>query len=226
MRHISELQIEQMCQSAENMLGPNIRALGCMLSGPPFPLMGEEALAVNKAIEKRQKEYSAGRHLSRKLMEILDIQVCPLLRNTDRSPRWPQGMSGTITHTDEVCLVAAGRLPAKTFVGLDLEGSEPLGEDLLKFIVRQDELEQLPFDEVRRYAKLIFSAKEAFYKAQHPITQTMLDFLEVSLDLDISADTFQVRVHHDCRFKLPKRIHGSWNWIGQFVLTGVRIEAA
>ena len=224
MRHISELQIEQMCQSAEEFLGPKVRALGCKLDGPAHTLLGQENTLVIKAVEKRIKEFSAGRHLARDLMKILDIPVVPLMRNDDRSPKWPDTMTGTITHTNEVCLVAAGRLAAHSTIGLDLEGAEPLSEDLLKFIVREDEFDQLPPGEIRHFAKLIFSAKEAFYKAQHFHTKAMLDFLEVSLKLNTDKKTFQVLVHHPVGTKLPAQIHGSWRYIGDFVLTGVRID--
>ena len=40
-----------------------------------------------------------------------------------------------------------------------------------------------------------FSAKEAFYKCQYPITKQFLDFQDATLTLDWRRGSFRVRVH-------------------------------
>jgi 4'-phosphopantetheinyl transferase EntD len=49
---------------------------------------------------------------------------------------------------------------------------------------------------------LVFSAKEAFYKCQYSVTQTMLDFKDVELTFDLEAGRFAVA---NLRAGLPQR---------------------
>ncbi|MEO9111197.1 MAG: hypothetical protein ABI387_00960, partial [Lacunisphaera sp.] len=83
---------------------------------PPIPLAG-----VERAVEKRQREFAAGRLAAKVALEKLDavagevalapgatITATAIPIGADRSPTWPPGIAGSITHTAEVaaCVVA------------------------------------------------------------------------------------------------------------------------
>ena len=46
---------------------------------------------------------------------------------------------------------------------------------------------------VGELAKIIFSAKEAVYKAQYPISEMVLDFLDIELSIDFANGSFGAR---------------------------------
>jgi len=80
-------------------------------------------------------------------------------------------------------------------IGLDIEDAAPLLPELEDRICTADErrlLDACPFDTRGVVAKLIFSAKEAFYKCQYPLTADRLRFADVSLAIDFEAERFGV----------------------------------
>lgn len=76
-------------------------------------LRPEEAAHVLNAVPKRRGEFATGRRFAHRALAILQAPPGPLLVNEDRSPRWPPGVTGCISHTDRYCAVAAA--PATEF---------------------------------------------------------------------------------------------------------------
>ncbi|MEL6185938.1 MAG: 4'-phosphopantetheinyl transferase superfamily protein [Myxococcota bacterium] len=212
-----ESLIEALADQSRALLGANVRTRAAALAGPIPSLPPEEDAVVATAVEKRRREFAVGRTLARALLAEVGSPVRHLPRREDRAPEWPSGVAGTITHTDEVAVVAVTR--GEVGLGLDVEEASPLPEAMARLIVRPDERTV-----TRDLAKVAFSAKEAFYKAQYRYTETLLDFLDVSLHMDLSAQTFEVEVHHPAGRYLPTpRAQGSWRRIGPWILSAVRI---
>lgn len=214
--HLTALAAE-----AQRLLGAEVQVRARPLAGPLPPLLVEERAAVQGAIEKRVREFSVGRALARELLRELGHGEVPVPKQPSRAPRWPRDAWGSITHTDEVAVVAVG--PASVSFGLDLEGAEPLEDPLVGHILRPEEVQSLRGPELGRWAKVVFSAKEAFYKAQHRHTNTLLDFLDVRLRLYPTERRFEVEVLHDAKARLPGRFEGGWAEVGPFVLTTCRL---
>jgi 4'-phosphopantetheinyl transferase EntD len=87
------------------------------------------------------------------------------------------------------CVVARG----VRSVGLDAELHGPLEHELRKRVLvpeEEAELESIAANETElgRLALLVFSAKEAFYKCQYPLTRTFLGFHEVKVTLHADPD--------------------------------------
>ncbi|MCP4445395.1 MAG: 4'-phosphopantetheinyl transferase superfamily protein [Myxococcales bacterium] len=160
-------------------------------------LFPEERELITKAVDRRRAEFAAARVLARRAMGQLGVKPEPLLRYDDRAPRWPEGIVGTITHTKGYCAVALASANTIRSVGIDAELADPLGTDIINRICGESELRWLdtqPSEDRGRLAKLIFSAKEAFYKCQYPITQTFLGFRDVELEFDLANEEFRVAV--------------------------------
>lgn len=210
--------IEALAAEARRLLGEDVRTGAAPLAGPIPSLPPEEDAAVAGAVEKRRREFAIGRTLARGLLAELGAPVAALPRRPNRVPAWPDGVAGTITHTDDVALAAVAR--GAIGLGLDVEKADPLPESLSRLIVRPDEARAM----TPELAKVVFSAKEAFYKAQYRHTETLLDFLDVSLHLDVGARRFEVEVHHPAARRLPvARAQGGWHRIGGWVISAVRI---
>jgi 4'-phosphopantetheinyl transferase EntD len=156
-------------------------------------LYPEERDYVANAVAKRQAEFGTARLCARQALSRLGLGPCSLVPNADRSPRWPDGIRGSIAHTDDWCAVGVTDAPTIAAIGLDLESDAAFDRKLEAAICTHAELRW-----VRTFNRsacgwlgpLIFSAKEAFYKCQFAITQTGLNFTDVELAFDLQAGTF------------------------------------
>jgi 4'-phosphopantetheinyl transferase EntD len=156
-------------------------------------LPGEEAAIVH-AVEKRRREFIAGRTCARQAMAALGEPPAPILQGEDRAPIWPPGLVGCITHTDSRCAVAVARV-ADGFrsLGLDIESATPIKPELLRIICLPEErayLDSQPAGERGLLGKLIFSAKECAYKCQYPLSRTFLDFHAMRVYPDLAGGGF------------------------------------
>src|SRR5262245_52072688 len=137
-------------------------------------LLPEERAEIEKAIDKRRFEYSSARACAHRAMAQLGVPDAPLLSGPGRDPRWPSGVVGSIAHSKGWCAAAVGRTAEVRALGIDLEPDDPLDPPLWPHVATKRELAWLEAQpEVRRgrAARLLFSAKEAFYKCQFPTTR-------------------------------------------------------
>jgi 4'-phosphopantetheinyl transferase EntD len=145
-----------------------------------------EADIVRHAAPKRAHEFAAGRLCARKALAKLSGHEPPLLANADRTPQWPTGVVGTISHTHGYCAAAVAHDSAFVGIGLDVETAEAVDEKILMQICTDEDLYWLNRQHLevnRRWATVLFTAKEAFYKCQYSVTHAWLDFRDVSICL-------------------------------------------
>jgi 4'-phosphopantetheinyl transferase EntD len=161
---------------------------GCASADPcaaPNGLLPGEAIP---GIDKRQREFAAGRRAARQAMAQVGLPPAAVPMGADRAPIWPAGLAGSITHSATACLavVTARHL----LIGLDMEPDSPLPPEMWDTILRPSEAAQLAGD--GHQAMAIFCAKEAAYKAQFPRSRTLFDFqaLEIALSGDRFTATF------------------------------------
>jgi len=155
----------------------------------------EEQAFIRGASAKRQAEFGTARVHARLALEKLGVRAGSLAPLPDRSPRWPVGVVGSISHTEECCAVAVARSDQVTSVGIDIEAAAGgLSPGVEELICTDEERVWL-----RRHghstgllARLIFCAKEAIYKCQYGITRALLDFREVELAFDLGGSMFSV----------------------------------
>jgi len=193
-----------------------------------FPV---EAERMAKAVAKRQREFALGRRLAREGLARLGIAPTAIPMGADRSPEWPAGVVGSITHTKTWCAAAVARADAFVGVGLDVEMAEDLAHKLWDSICTPRDLALLdarPVGERARLAKAIFSAKESAYKAQYLVTRTYLGFMAMSVELDVDAGTFVATFEQPSgdTFVPGDVLRGRVRWTRDVVATAVVIERA
>ncbi len=150
-------------------------------------LLPEEMPALAQAVEARRREFAAGRRAARAAMRALGHAPAPVPMRPDRSPAWPAGLSGSITHSETHCLAVVTQ---GAHIGLDIEPDVPLEPDLLPAICTPAELD---WAKARpRDARFIFSAKESVYKCQYPLTGVLFDFHTLEIEPG-RAGTFAAR---------------------------------
>ena len=173
----------------------------------PWPMFPEEAVLVERAVERRRLEFATGRHLTRLGLRHWGLEEAPIGTGKLREPLWPPGIRGALSHDGDTCIVVLLREPREEVYGA-LETPEPekpkapgLGVDLMTlpqppgrmeplrsmFLARNDE-----DAEVHRAfghetgadvsaSLLLFSLKEAIVKA---ISADVGAFLELQ-DLQV-----------------------------------------
>ena len=112
------------------------------VNGPHPPLMPQEARAVARAVQTRRDEFTAGRAAARLAMERLGLPPQAVPAAPDRSPGWPDGLTGSISHAGGLCAAVLSRDPLHK-LGLDIEDAAPLDADLWPLVLTPDELDRL-----------------------------------------------------------------------------------
>ena len=157
-------------------------------------LLIDEVAYVENAVTKRKKEFIAGRSLARLLLKKFGV-LSSIGKRNDRSPIWPTGIVGSISHNDFYCGVALGPSTKFQSIGLDIESIGHVKAELWPLLFVDAELESLACeqDSDRRalLATLYFSAKEAFYKYQYPLTKQWVEFQAAEVTL-LSKSTFSI----------------------------------
>lgn len=189
---------------------------------PPARLLPEEERFVRNAGEGRRREFAAGRAAARRALTALGLPAAPILAGGDRAPVWPEGVVGSISHCETLCLAAVA--PAGTYcaIGIDVEPAEALPEDILDTVCTPAEiawLETRPATERGLWARAIFSVKECAYKCQYPMTGRLIDFhaFEVAIDGGLFSATFTDDVGMFCA---GHSLHG------RIVFSSTHIETA
>lgn len=150
-------------------------------------LMRGETTLLEGATPARQREIVAGRVLARSVMTQMGRAESPVTQHPGGAPAWPFGLCGSIAHSATHVAVAIAPTSHVTSVGIDIEDGRNLGS-AAKDIAIVDEIKDLvghPFAGNSEGAvRLVFSAKEALFKCQSPLTgNTRLGFLDVRLHL-------------------------------------------
>ena len=149
-------------------------------------LLPAEAAYLGRSVPKRAREFAAGRLCARRALAEFGIADFPIEVAADRRPLWPPSIVGSITHTDGFCAAVVAERSSLVSIGIDSEGAESVKPELWESICVADEiawLNSLAATQRRAAATLMFSAKEAFYKCQYPLTLQFLGFLDVQVQL-------------------------------------------
>jgi 4'-phosphopantetheinyl transferase EntD len=152
---------------------------------PIFP--GEEDL-VAKAVEKRRREFITARRCAREALAILGRAPTPIRSGSRREPQWPIGIVGSITHTRNFRAAALAPQSLVASIGIDAEPNEPLPDGVEDVVAIGSELEMLAelacAFPATHWGRVLFSAKEAVYKAWYPLTGRWLGFEDALLTID------------------------------------------
>jgi 4'-phosphopantetheinyl transferase EntD len=135
---------------------------------------------------KRLTDFSTGRYCAIKALEQIGIENAMIPIGKDREPIWPEGIVGSISHCDSLTGAIVAKSSDHISLGIDIEEIGRVTPDLWDLVFTENEknyLSGLSEKEVLIKSTAIFSAKEAFYKFQYPITLTFLDFLDVEVTL-------------------------------------------
>ena len=118
-----------------SLLPPYVAVAEGVIADWQADLWPEEAAYVANSVEKRRREFACGRHFVRRCFRALGRPDGPLPANPDRSPRWPDGLVGSITHTDTYCAAAVARADDIAGIGIDVEDLSRFQPELLRYVL-------------------------------------------------------------------------------------------
>jgi 4'-phosphopantetheinyl transferase EntD len=201
----------------------------CEIAAPELvdaELFADERAYIARAVPKRRAEFGTARLCARRALARLGVAAVSLVPEDDRAPRWPAGVVGSIAHTSNCCAVVAASTRDYRALGLDLEHDKPLSPEIITMICTPRERRALAAHGARE-AVLYFSAKEAFYKCQYPLTRRFLDFQDVELEVDFARGEFRTRVLAPFAGQPSWLNHSPGRFVrsGGLVLCGVALEA-
>lgn len=191
-------------------------------------LLPAEAACIRRAVDKRRREFTAGRLCARTGLAKLGIHGFALVPDAERVPVWPPGVTGSISHCKGYCGVALARLDAVAGLGFDVERAAALEPELLARICTARERARLPSQAgAPDPGKLTFCAKEAFYKCYFPLARTFLGFQDVEVEFAPGLRGFEARL---VRADAPaargvRELAGRLAWNDAFVFAGVSLRA-
>jgi 4'-phosphopantetheinyl transferase EntD len=174
-------------------------------------LLPQEQAVVERAVSSRRCEFSSARSLAHTLLAKLGQERMPLLPLPDRSPAWPPGILGSLSHSRHWCAAALARNNGKLFgVGVDIEDSRPLKSGLFPEILTPNEIQALstqlaPQDRSAR-ALTAFSIKEAVFKCLYARGNRNLGFLSMEIDFEAATNRPRVVPMQELQERLP---HGA-----------------
>src|SRR5215831_5118350 len=118
------------------LLPPTV-AVAESAGGPPAAgpaLFPAEAAAVRTAGPRRRAEFTAGRLCARAALARLGVPAAPILPGPAGEPRWPEGVTGSITHCAGYRACAVARTTDVAAIGIDAEPDAALPAGLIERI--------------------------------------------------------------------------------------------
>ncbi|APG48199.1 4'-phosphopantetheinyl transferase family protein [Phaeobacter porticola] len=168
---------------------------------PPAPFMEEAACLSPNAVEKRRREFAAGRAAAHHAMETLGLSACAIPVGPKRAPVWPTGVVGSISHCHSIAVAVVAHPQDMHGLGVDVEEDVPLSENLIPQICRPAERDWLSRqDNPGQLAKVIFSAKEAAYKCQYRLSECFFGFDGMELDMELAQTPERTSGRFSARF--------------------------
>jgi enterobactin synthetase component D len=177
------------------------------------PLRREEEALISGAIEKRRREFRAGRHAAHAALSRLDAPDAPLLRGKRREPLWPPGYVGSIAHCNDLCLAVCARDSEVAGIGIDVEPLAPLPDGVDSYIHTEAEAAFIADHANAHPGRLIFSAKESLYKCFYPLVQRYFGFHSVELNIDTANQRYSFSTTDRCEIAFPP-----WHFEGRFAI--------
>ena len=192
----------------------------------PPPLLPQEQPCIRRAVEKRRREFAAGRACARKALEYFGIFGCPLPVGPNRAPIWPDDIVGSITHCEGFVGAAVARRGPIRGIGVDAERTDPLGPRLVELICSPWERDWIHMDAPRDstiWSKLFFSAKEAAYKCLSSFCERPLGFHDLEIAVQPSEGRFAIRLSSDAPVAgvADRELEGRFTTSSLHVFTGV-----
>jgi phosphopantetheine--protein transferase-like protein len=193
----------------ESLLPPGVYAVEGPILTSDWNATPEELARAAAHTPHRKAEFLTGRTYARRALRALGIEAGTIGSHADRSPIWPEGTVGCISHTRDYCGVVVAKASPQPggyrSLGLDIESVGRISEAVaVKTFTEAERSFLATVPEALRQERMcaIFCAKEAFYKLQFPITKAWVGFQDVEVRLE-GEGRFVVRLEREVGVGFP-----------------------
>ncbi|MFT5757023.1 MAG: enterobactin synthetase component D [Alteromonadaceae bacterium] len=146
-----------------------------------------------RAVTKRKAEHVAGRLCIHWCYQMLTNQTLPIIHADKHGcPVWPFPFKGSISHSQTMAVGVLTQNSNVLSLGVDIETilNDKTTAEIVNMVLSSTEQsvhtslyneeynEEMPFN---RFVTLVFSAKEAIYKALYPLVKHFFDFSAATL---------------------------------------------
>ena len=141
---------------------------------------------LSDACLKRRREFVAGRQCAAEALQLLGAAGWSLEIGTGTAgePLWPEGYTGSITHTSTMAACAVAAVGRATSIGLD---AEPMVDAARAARVSravlhacESRLKARGLDSASLFT-LMFSAKESLFKCLYPLVRRRFDYRDAAV---------------------------------------------
>jgi 4'-phosphopantetheinyl transferase EntD len=173
-------------------------------TGDEDTLREAEATSISSSGASMRRASGAARILARGLLARLGFPDAQVPKGPGGEPIWPTDVVGSLAHDDEIAVAAVGLRRDFASIGIDVEPAAALPSDMLELVATARERHGIADDPLE--AKLLFSAKEAVYKAVYPLDRVFLEFGDIEVDLAACTATTQTGRTLTLRWSIASRI--------------------
>jgi 4'-phosphopantetheinyl transferase EntD len=201
-----------------------------------FPILPAEEPMVARAVPARRAEFSAVRFCARSLLAELGRPETAILSDRRGAPLWPTGVVGSMTHTRGYCAVTLTDRQDYRSIGVDAEPHLPLPDPVRAVVAGKDDEAHLRWLSSRspgpHWETIMFSAKEAVYKAWYPVTHEWLGFDDITVCISPGEGLLTAEVRGtaspgdgSANRRFPRRFHGRFAVGDDLVLTSIVLSS-
>ncbi|MDW6091287.1 4'-phosphopantetheinyl transferase family protein [Vibrio rhizosphaerae] len=181
------------------------------------------------AVSKRKAEFVAGRIAAKYALLHRGASEPWVGIGEHRSPVWPDGFIGSISHTDDTAICTVSTNAERLSIGIDIENimDDTLCESVGKMIVTSGEMKLQETDWSKaQFISLMFSAKESLFKALYPLVKRYLDFHDAQLvSFDPQHSHFTFELSQTLQQEIGIQVcHGDYLLFEEALVTLIQIE--
>jgi 4'-phosphopantetheinyl transferase EntD len=216
----------------EMILPAEVESQECFGEPPGGFLFPAEEQIIARAVAVRRREYATVRSCARGCLDRLGYPPVPILPGVGGAPTWPVGVQGSMTHCAGYAAAAVGPVSQILAIGIDAEPDVPLPDGVLDLVATAAERDRFavaqPEPDSPNWDRLLFSAKEAVYKAWFPLVGEWLDHQQAEITFGphdgtfvavLARDGLLVKGHH------VRRLDGRWIRDRGILLTAVVLSS-
>lgn len=182
-------------------------------------LFPEEERFLARASARRRREFASGRACARAALGSLGHAPCAIAVGARGEPLWPRGFLGSITHRAGRYAAAVARSSDVAALGIDAEPNAPLAPRVLARLANEAEREMLAQEALRGEEpeicldRLLFSAKEAAYKAWFALRGEPVALEDIEVAIDVRGRELRACPHSGARLggHAPDALSGRWS---------------
>ncbi|TIN28617.1 MAG: 4'-phosphopantetheinyl transferase superfamily protein [Mesorhizobium sp.] len=164
-------------------IAPSDVRIGCRVisDGDEGHLLPEEAHSIPARQPAMRRASGAARWIAHGLLTALGVSDVAILRTPAGAPVWPDGITGSLAHDDDMAVAAVAPVGHISSLGIDVEPAQPLPDDILALVTTPADRT----DAADRHlaGRILFAAKEAVYKAVYPLDREVLRYEDIAVDL-------------------------------------------